>query len=100
MFNLPDPVSMFETAKNAGLEREVALDFIGTAYSSFLNLLWGLQKVPVVGGAFKAQALGTFFSLRNSQLYQEGKIKLTVKKEMLDPDLLSQYETEWVQKHA
>jgi hypothetical protein len=89
---------MFEKAKNAGLEREIALDFLGTAYSSFLNLLWGLRKVPVIGPAFQAQALGTYFSLRNGTLFTEGKIRITVKKEMLDPDLLAQFQTEWKEK--
>jgi len=100
MFDLPDPVGMYEQAKNAGLEREIAEDFLGVAYSGFINLVWGLRKIPIFGPAFAAQALSIYFSLKNGKLFQEGKLRITVNKSLLDPDLLSQYQTEWINKEA
>lgn len=96
MFDLPDPVSMFESAKNAGLERKAALDFVGNTYSSFLNLLWGLRKIPLLGPGFREQALGTLASIKNNKLFQDGQLRITVRKEMWNPDLLAQYQGEWL----
>jgi len=95
MFDLPDPVSMFETAKNAGLERKVALDFIGNAYSSYLNLLYGCRKIPLIGPALENQAYGTLASIKNNKLFTDGELRITVNTELWNPDRLSKFQGEW-----
>lgn len=100
MFDLPDPVGMFEQAKNAGLEREIALDALSDAWSSFLNLLYGCRKIPIIGAALENQAYGTLASIRNNKLFIEGKLRITVNKELWDPDRLEQFQGEWFDKSA
>lgn len=95
MFDLPNPVGMYEQAKMAGLEREIAEDFLGVAYSGYINFMWGLRKLPMIGQACQSQALAVYFSLKNSKTFDEGKLRLTVVKDILSPDLLSQYQTEY-----
>lgn len=97
-FGLPNPVGMIESAINAKLERKVAEDALSLAYSSTISFLWGLRKAPLVGQAFGLQAVAMLMSLQNSQLYQDGNIRLTVPKSILDPDLDSKFETECLSK--
>lgn len=98
LISLPDPVSMFESAKNAGLEREIVEDILGQMYSDYLTTRWTWRTVPIVGAGISAGAYATYVSLKNGRLFADGRLRLTVPKSMLDPDLLSQYETEWKQK--
>jgi hypothetical protein len=40
LFEIPDPVSMFESAKNAGLEREIANAFVSASLSAAIAGMW------------------------------------------------------------
>jgi len=40
LFEIPDPVSMFESAKNAGLEREVADALVSASVSAAITGMW------------------------------------------------------------
>jgi hypothetical protein len=100
MFDLPDPVGMFEKAKNAGLEREIALDAISDVWSSFLNLLYGCRKIPIIGQGLENQAYGTLASIMNNRLFKEGKLRITVNKELWDPNRLTQFQGEWFDKSS
>lgn len=97
-FGLPDPVSMIERAVNAKLERKVAEDAIGLAYSSSVSFLWGMRKCPLIGEACGLQAVAMMRSIETSQLYEQGKIRLTVPKSMKDPNLSAKFEMEYVSK--
>lgn len=98
MFDLPNPIGMYEQAKNAGLAREIVEDVLSQAYSDYLTTRWTWRTLPIIGNGIGEGAIATLVSLRNSQLYEEGKIRLTVPKSMLDPDLLSKYQTEYKEK--
>jgi hypothetical protein len=97
LFSLPDPVSMFEGAKTAGLEREVVNAFVSSAYSAWISAMWrsGNAKWVVITGegqALKDAATAMYLSL--SGLEQKGFLALTVPKDLLDPNNLSRFQTE------
>lgn len=97
-FGLPNPVSMIEGAINAKVERTVAEDALGLAYSATITFLWCLRKIPVIGIACGSVAVCELMSLKSSQLFEQGKLRLTVPKSILDPDRDSKFETEYVSK--
>lgn len=97
-FGLPNPVGMIESAINAKLERAVAEDALGLAYSATISFLWGLRKAPVIGEAFGLQAMAMKRSIETSQLFAQGKIKLAIPKSMQDADLNAKFEVEYVSK--
>jgi hypothetical protein len=90
---LPNPVSMFESAINGGLEREAAMGLLSAGLSSSLTFFWKLGKLPLIGTAFQWFAQSMKISLLDSKLFADGKIRLTFPKEMIDPDFESQFET-------
>lgn len=101
MFDLPDPVSMFESAKNAGLEREVVNSLMSTAYSTWIAGMWrsGSSKWANwtgEGQAMKDAATAMYLSLRS--LEKKNFLTLTVPKDLLDPDNLSRFQTEEQEK--
>lgn len=98
LISLPDPVSMFETWKNAGEEREVAEDILSQMYSDYLTTRWAWRSVPIIGNGIAAGAYATYVSLKNGKLFADGRLRITVPKSMLDPDLLSLYQTEYKEK--
>ena len=97
--DLPDPISMLEGAKTAGLEREIANSFISAAYSAWISAMWrsGSAKWVVITGegqALKDAATAMYLSLR--EVEKKGFLALTVPKDLLDPDNLSRFQTELV----
>ena len=97
MFELPDPVAMFEGAKNAGLEREVINSLISSAYSAWIAMMWrsGSSKSATFTGegqALKDAATAMYLSLR--ELETKHFLCLTVPNDLLDADNLSRFQTE------
>jgi hypothetical protein len=97
LIDFPDPVSMFEGAKNAGLEREAANAFVSTGYSAWISAMWrsGSAKWATFTGegqALKDAATAMYLSLR--VLEKKGFLALTVPKDLLDADNLSKFQTE------
>jgi hypothetical protein len=97
LIDFPDPVSMFEGAKNANLEREVANSFVSSAYSAWISAVWRSGDAKWAsftgeGQALKDAATSTYLSL--SGLEKKGFLRLTVPKDLLDSDNLSRFQTE------
>jgi hypothetical protein len=98
LLQLPDPVSMFESAKNAGLEREVANAFVSSAYSAWITAMWrsGDAKWALwfgEGQALKDAATAMYLSL--SRLETKNFLTLSVPQDLLNPDNLSKFQTEY-----
>jgi hypothetical protein len=101
VFDVPDPVSIFESAKNAGLEREVVNALVSASYSAIISGLWrsGSAKWADwtgIGQAMKDAATAMYLSLAG--LEQKGFITLTVPKDLLSADNLSRFQTEFQSK--
>jgi hypothetical protein len=99
LFSIPDPVSMFESAKNAGLERDVAQALVSSSLSAAITGMWrsGSAKWVVITGegqALKDAATSMYLSLR--ELQRDGKkfLTLTVPSDLLDAANLSRFQTE------
>lgn len=97
LIDFPDPVSMFEGAKNASLEREVVNSIISGAYSAWISAMWRSGSAKWVqitgeGQALKDAATAMYLSLR--ELEKKGFLSLTVPKDLLDADNLSRFQTE------
>jgi hypothetical protein len=97
LFNIPDPVGMFESAKNAGLERETANALVSASLSASISAMWrsGTAKWALWAGegqALKDSATAMYLSLR--ALEKKGFLSLTVPKVFLDADNLARFETE------
>ena len=101
LLNLPDPVSMYEGAKTAGLEREVANALVSSAYSAWISAMWrsGSAKWAVFTGegqALKDAATAMYLTL--SRLETKNFLVLTVPQDLLDANNLSRFETERMTK--
>jgi hypothetical protein len=96
LLEFPNPVSWYEGAKNAGLERETANAFLSMLYSAQISFLWrsGSAKWATFTGegqALKDAATAMYLSLES--LEQKKFLTLTVPKDLLDPDNLSRFQT-------
>jgi hypothetical protein len=97
LIDFPDPIGMFEGAKNAGLEREAANSLVSAAYSAWISAMWRSGTAKWVsfageGQAFKDAATSVYLSL--SRLEAKNFLTLTVPTDMLDADNLSRFQTE------
>lgn len=101
LIDFPDPVSMFEGAKTAGLEREVINALMSAAYSAWITFVWNSGAAKWAdftgeGRALKDAATTAYLSLR--ALEKKNFLTLTVPKDLLDADNLSRFETEKQEK--
>lgn len=95
----PDVVGMYESAKNAGLEREAANAIVSAACSGYLTFLWETGKRKWLGSEGQAlQRMAIAMHLTLQQLESKNFLTLTVPKDMLDPDLRAQFQTERMTK--
>jgi hypothetical protein len=98
LITIPDPVSIYESAKNAGLERQTANALVSSAFSAQITFLWksGSSKWAAwmgEGDAMKAAATAMYLTLSN--LETKNFLTLTVPTEMLSADNLSKFQSEW-----
>lgn len=101
LVSLPDPVSMYEGAKNAGLERDEVNAFVSAIYSAQISFLWrcGSSKLAQwlgIGKACQDAATAAFLSLE--QLQKTNFLTLTVPQDLLDPDNRSKFQTQFISK--
>ncbi|SRR6266568_1597632 len=94
---IPNLVSWYESAKNAGLERNVANAFVSAAASAWITGTWrsGASKWAQwlgEGKALQDAAISAYLTLQ--LLETKDFLVLTVPKEMLDPDVLSKFQSE------
>ena len=97
LIDCPDPVAMFEGAKNANLERQEINALVSAAYSAWICTVWrsGSAKWATFTGegqALKDAATAMYLSL--SELEAKNFLTLTVPKDLLDADNLSRFQTE------
>lgn len=104
LFNFPDPVSIFESAKNAGLERRVAMLLVSAAASATIAGMWRSGSAKWAdwtgeGQALKDSATVMYLSLR--EILVEGlPIVLTVPHDLLDANNLARFQTEFKEKKS
>ena len=96
LLEFPNPVGWFESAKNAGLQRDEINAFVSMLYSSQISFLWrsGESKWAQWVGEGKAMqdaATAMYLSLENLQ--KAGFLTLTVPKDLLEADNLSRFQT-------
>jgi hypothetical protein len=97
LIDAPDPVSWFEGAKNAGLERSELNAFVSMAYSAEICFLWrsGSSKWAQWTGEGRAlQDAATAMYLTLSMQETKNFLALTVPKDLLDPANLSRFQSE------
>jgi len=100
LISIPDPVSIFEGVKNAGLERDVANALVSSAYSAWITAMWrsGSSKWAQLvgeGQALKDAATAMYLSLE--VLQKKNFLTLTVPTDMLQQDL-SRFQTQFKTK--
>jgi hypothetical protein len=101
MFEIPNFVGWFESAKNAGLERAAANAFVSAAASAWIAGMWrsGTSKWAVWFGEGQAlQDAATAAYLTLSQLETKDFLVLTVPQDMLVASNLSKFQTERMTK--
>lgn len=97
LIDFPDPLSMFEGAKTAGLEREVINAVMSAAYSAWITFVWksgGGKWVQITGegDALKQAATAAYLSLR--ALEQKNFLTLTVPQDLVNSANLARFQTE------
>lgn len=97
LIDLPNPVSMLEAAKNAGLERKEINALVSAAYSATISFLWRSGAATWAawfgeGQALKDAATAMYLSL--SELESKNFLTLTVPQDLLDANNLSKFQTE------
>lgn len=101
LLTLPDPVSMFESAKSAGQDRDILNSLVSATYSAWITAMWrsGSAKWATFTGegqAMKDAAVAMYLSLQ--ALEKKNFLTLTVPKDMLAAEELSQFQTQWREK--
>src|ERR1700683_1373037 len=95
LVDVPHPVSMFEDAKTAGLEREVINALMSAAYSAWITFMWETGDAKWVDWAGEGQALkdaATTAYLSLSALEKKQFLTLTVPRALLAADNLSRFQ--------
>src|SRR5579871_4179580 len=97
LIDLPDPLSMFEGAKTAGLDREVINALVSSTYSAWISFTWRSGSAKWAdwtgeGQALKDAAIAMYLSL--STLERKGFLTLTVPNDLLTAANLSKFQTE------
>jgi hypothetical protein len=101
LLEFPNPVSWYEGAKNAGVERADMNALVSMAYSAQITFLWrsGSSKWAQWAGEGKAlQDAATSMYLSLQSLEAKNFLTLTVPQDMLSADNLSKFETSFVAK--
>lgn len=101
LLNFPDPVSWYEGAKNAGLEREEVNAFVSMLYSAQISFLWrsGSSKWAQFIGEGKAlQGAATAMYLSLESLQKKQFLSLTVPSDLLEASNLSQFQTRFIKE--
>jgi hypothetical protein len=97
LIDFPDPVSMFEGAATAKLEREVVNSVMSAAYSAWISFVWRSGAAKWAdwtgeGQAMKDAATSMYLSLRD--LEDKKFLTLTVPQDLLDSNNLARFQTE------
>jgi hypothetical protein len=95
LFDFPNPVAWFESAATGKIERETLKTLLSSAYSTYITVLFetGRKKLWGEGAALQQTARATYLSLQ--PMVNKGELVLTVPRDLLDPDALSKFQSEW-----
>jgi len=97
LFEIPDPVSMFESAKNAGLERDVCEALVSVAISDYITGLWAQGGAKLFGWFGEGQAAKDMATACYLSVTRNNSLKwlvLTVPQDLLAPNNLSRFQTQ------
>lgn len=95
VIDFPDPVSWYESAKNAGMEREAASAVLSAVYSFWITGMWSLGQKKYF--SFLADAATSMY-LSLDVLEKKELLALSIPTAMLEAKNLSRFTT--VQKGA
>jgi hypothetical protein len=101
LFSIQDPVSMFESAKNAGLEREIANALVSATLSATITGMWRSGSAKWADWTGEGQAMKDAATVMYLTLRQQQKLNfltLTVPKDLLDANNLSRFQSESQEK--
>ena len=90
VIDFPNPVDFFESAKNAGLEREAANTVLSSVYSFWITGMWSLGQKKYF--SFLADAASAMYKSL-STLEKKDLMALTVPTAMLEANNLSKFTT-------
>lgn len=103
LFEIPDPVSMFESWKNAGAERAAAEAMFSASLSAFITFTWRSGDAKIIDWAGEGQAMkdsATSMYLSLTQNKQLSWLVLTVPQDMLAANNLSRFQTQQQEKKS
>jgi hypothetical protein len=97
MIEIPNFVAWFESAKNSGLERDVANALVSASISAWIAGMWRSGDAKWAawlgeGQALKDSATAAFLALE--QLQKKGFLVLTVPKDLLEANNQSNFQTQ------
>lgn len=98
LLDFPNPIAWITGAKDDDQKRALINATMSALYSAQITLLWETGKAAKnkwwgsEGPALQATAASIYLTL--SVLEKKGLITLTVPKDLLDPNVLSQFQTE------
>lgn len=101
LISIPDPVSIFESAKTAGLERAEVNALASAYYSALITAMWrsGSSKwAQFIGEGQALQDAATAMYLSLTKLESKNFLTLTVPQDLLDAANLSRFQTEEQEK--
>ncbi len=101
LLNFPDPVSWYEGAKNAGLQRDELNAFVSMLYSAQITFLWrsGSSKwAQFIGEGQALQDAATAMYLSLEHLEKKQFLSLTVPSDLLDASNLARFQTSFKEK--
>lgn len=91
-----NPVGWYESAKNAGLERDAANAFVSALCSAQISFLWrsGASKwAQYIGEGRALQDAATVMYLTLEQLQKKGFLTLSIPLDLLEAGNLSRFQT-------
>ena len=99
--SFPDPVSIIEGAKTAGLERQVANSIFSASYSAWISFMWRSGSAKWADWTGEGQAMkdaATCMYLSLQELETKGFLVLTVPQDLVDANNLSRFRSEKMTK--
>jgi len=101
LLDFPNPVGWFESVKDEDQKRDIINAVLSATYSAWIAFVWrsGSSKIAQwfgEGQALQDSAIAMYLTLRT--LEKKNLLTLTLPKDMLNPDLLSKFQTEEMTK--
>src|SRR5256885_5032340 len=98
LLEFPSPVAWITSLKDDNQKRDLINATMSALYSAQITLLWETGRRKLWGEGQALQRTATSIYLTLSTLERTGLIVLTIPKDLLDPNNLSQFQTERIVK--